>query len=109
MNLFEKTLFFWKIIGGWSDREEVFVKRTAFALIVGQRWYDKETEDAEFTILFSRMAREATGENNYVKKVVNWFLRNIGKLNLDRAAIKAAKEVQQIVSKVIRCIASNAI
>ena len=55
--------------------------------------------------------RGATDERNFVKKAVNWALRNIGKRNpnLNKAAIKAAKEIQRIDSKVARWIASNAI
>jgi len=46
-----------------------------------------------------------------VKKAVNWALRNIGKRNpnLNKAAIKVAREIQQIDSKASRWIASNAI
>jgi len=55
--------------------------------------------------------RGATDERNFVKKAVNWALKNIGKRNpnLNKAAIKAAKEIQQIDSKTARWITSNAI
>ena len=55
--------------------------------------------------------RGATDERNYVKKAVNWALRNIGKRNpnLNKAALKAAKEIQRIDSKTARWNASNAI
>jgi len=111
MNLFEKTSLVWKKIGDWSDREEEFVKRAAFALTACLAWHDKEREDAEFIKLFSMIARGATDERNYVKKAVNWALRNIGKRNLylNSAAIRAAREIQQIDSKAARWIASNAI
>jgi 3-methyladenine DNA glycosylase AlkD len=111
MNLFEKTPLVWKKIADWSIREEEFVKRAAFALIACLAWHDKKTEDAEFIKLFSTIARGATDERNYVRKAVNWALRNIGKrnLNLNGAAIKAAREIQNIDSKAARWIASNAI
>jgi 3-methyladenine DNA glycosylase AlkD len=52
-------------------------------------------------MLFSTISRGATEERNYVKKAVNWALKNIGKknLNLNRVTIKAAREIQQIDSK----------
>ena len=55
--------------------------------------------------------RGATDERNYVKKAVNWALRNIGKrnLNLNKAALKAAKEIRRMDSKTARWNASNAI
>jgi len=111
MNLFEKTPLVWKKILDWSEREEEFVKRTAFALIACLAWHDKEAEDEKFIKLFPVIKRGATDERNFVKKAVNWALRNIGKRNpnLNKAAIKAAKEIQRIDSKATRWVASNAI
>jgi len=110
-NLFEKTPLAWKKILDWSEREEEFVKRTAFALIACLAWHDKEAEDEKFIKLFPVIKRGATDERNFVKKAVNWALRNIGKRNpnLNKAAIKAAKEIQRIDSKAARWIASDAI
>ena len=111
MNLFEKTPLVWKKIIDWSEREEEFVKRTAFALIACLAWHDKETEDEKFIGLLPVIKREATDERNFVKKAVNWALRNIGKrnTNLNRIAIKTAREIQLIDSKAARWVASGAI
>lgn len=111
MNLFEKTPLAWQKIIDWSDRKEEFVKRAAFALIACLAWHDKKTEDEKFIQLFPVIKRGATDERNFVKKAVNWALRNIGKRNpdLNKAALKAAKEIQRIDSKTARWIASNAI
>jgi len=111
MNLFEKTPLAWKKILDWAEREEEFVKRTAFALIACLAWHNKEAEDEKFIKLFPVIRRGATDERNFVKKAVNWALRNIGKRNpnLNKAAIKAAKEIQRIDSKASRWIASDAI
>jgi 3-methyladenine DNA glycosylase AlkD len=111
MNLFEKTPLAWKKIVDWSKRDEEFVKRTAFALTACLAWHDKDAEDDKFLKLLPVMMRGATDERNFVKKAVNWALRNIGKrnANLNKAAIKAAKEIQQVDSKAARWIASDAI
>ena len=111
MNLFEKTPLAWKKILDWSEREEEFVKRAAFALTACLAWHDKEAEDEKFIELFPAIKRGATDERNFVKKAVNWALRNIGKRNqkLKKAAAKAAKEIQRIDAKAARWIASNAI
>jgi 3-methyladenine DNA glycosylase AlkD len=111
MNLFEKNQLAWKKIVDWSEREEEFVKRTAFSLIACLAWHDKKASDEKFIELFPIIIREATDERNFVKKAVNWALRNIGKrnLNLNRAAINAAKEIQQLDSKAARWVASDAI
>jgi len=111
MNLFEKSPLAWKKILDWSEREEEFVKRAAFALIACLAWHDKRAEDDQFVKLLLLIKRGATDERNFVKKAVNWALRNIGKRNpnLNKAAIESAKEIQQIDSKAARWIASDAI
>jgi 3-methyladenine DNA glycosylase AlkD len=111
MNLFEKNQLAWKKIVDWSEREEEFVKRTAFSLIACMAWHDKKASDEKFTELFPVIIRGATDERNFVKKAVNWALRNIGKrnLNLNRAAINTAKEIKRLDSKAARWIAADAI
>jgi len=111
MNLFEKNHLAWKKIADWSEREEEFVKRTAFSLIACLAWHDKKASDDKFIALLPVIIRGAIDERNFVKKAVNWALRNIGKrnLNLNEAAINAAKEIQRLDSKTARWIASDAI
>jgi len=111
MNLFEKNPLAWKKIMDWSEREEEFVKRTAFSLIACLAWHDKKASDEKFTKLLPIIVREATDERNFVKKAVNWALRNIGKrnLNLNKAAINTAREIQKLGSKAARWIAADAI
>ena len=109
MNLFEKNQLAWRKIADWSEREEEFVKRTAFSLIACLAWHDKKASDEKFIELLPVIIRGATDERNFVKKAVNWALRNIGKrnLNLNKAAINAAKEIQQLDSKAARWVASD--
>jgi 3-methyladenine DNA glycosylase AlkD len=111
MNLFEKTPFSGSKIREWSRREEEFVKRAAFALIACLAWHSKKASDQDFTSLFPVMKCGALDGRNYVKKAVNWALRNIGKrnLNLNMAAIELARELQQVDSKSARWIGSDAL
>ena len=111
MNLFEKNQLAWKKIVDWSEREEEFVKRTAFSLIACLAWHDKKASDEKFIELLPVIIRGATDERNFVKKAVNWALRNIGKrnLNLNEAAINTAKEIKRLDSKAARWIAADAI
>jgi 3-methyladenine DNA glycosylase AlkD len=111
MNLFDKTPLAWQKIMDWSEREEEFVRRAAFALIACLAWHDKQAVDEKFIALLPVIIRGATDERNFVKKAVNWALRHIGKrnLNLNRAAIDAAKEIQGIDSKAARWIAADAL
>jgi len=111
MNLFEKNQLAWKKIVDWSEREEEFVKRTAFSLIACLAWHDKKASDEKFIELLPVIIRGATDERNFVKKAVNWALRNIGKrnINLNEVAINTAKEIQRLDSKAARWVASDAI
>ncbi len=111
MNLFEKTPLARQKIIEWSDREEEFVKRAAFALIACLAWHDKQATDKEFIEFLPVIKRGVSDERNFVKKAVNWALRNIGKRNsrLNKAAIKTAKEIQRLDSKAARWIAADAL
>jgi len=111
LNLFEKTSFSQQKIEEWSIREEEFVKRAAYAIIAGLAWHDKQAADEQFIEYLPVIKSGATDDRNFVKKAVNWALRNIGKRNpvLNAAAIKTATELQQMDSKSARWIASDAI
>jgi 3-methyladenine DNA glycosylase AlkD len=111
MNLFDKVPLAWQRISDWSEREEEFVKRTAYTLIACLAWHDKQAEDEKFVALLPVIVKGATDERNFVKKAVNWALRHIGKRNpeLNKAAIKTAEEIRGINSKAARWIAADAI
>jgi len=111
MNLFEKNQLAWKKIVDWAEREEEFVKRTAFSLLACLAWHDKKVSDEKFLELLPVIIRGATDERNFVKKAVNWALRNIGKrnLSLNEAAINTARELKRLDSKAARWVASDAI
>jgi 3-methyladenine DNA glycosylase AlkD len=111
MNLFENSPLAWKKIPEWSKREETFVKRAAFALIACLAWHSKEATDEDFLRLFPVIKSGAVDERNFVKKSVNWALRNIGKrnLNLNKAAVNLAEQICQLDSKTAKWIGSNAI
>lgn len=109
MNLFRKSPLAWKKIIEWSEREEQYVKRAAYALIACLAWYDKEAGDQRFSGLFPVIKRGATDERNYVRKAVSWALRNIGKRNrkLNRAALEVAEDIGQMDTRAARWIASD--
>ena len=52
MNLFEKSPLAWRKIIDWSEREEEFVKRTAFSLMACLAWHDKKVKDDQLIELF---------------------------------------------------------
>lgn len=111
MNLFEKTRFAYQKAEKWSQRKEEFVKRAGFVLMARLAVSDKKAEDVPFEKFFPLIKQESTDQRNFVKKAVNWALRQIGKRNhpLNKRAIKVAEEIQQMDSKAAKWIASDAI
>lgn len=111
MKLFRKTSYAYQKIEEWSALDEEFVKRAAFTLIATLAVHDKKADDEKFEELFSLIIRESGDERNFVKKAVNWALRQIGKRNLDlnRKAIAVAEKIDQLNSRSAKWIAKDAI
>ena len=95
----------------WSSRKKEFEKRAGFALMAYLAYRDKSAPDAKYQRLFSIIRREAHDERNFVKKAVNWALRQIGKRNirLNREAIRAAERIRSQGSRAARWIAADAL
>jgi len=111
MNLFDKLPFAFEKAVEWSKRKEEFTKRAGFTLMACLAWHNKKAKDKDFIKFLPVIKRNSTDERNFVKKAVNWALRNIGKrnVNLNKLAIKTAKEIQKIDSKTAKWIASDAL
>jgi len=110
-NMVDKTKFAWKKPFEWSKRKEEYVKRAAFSLIAYLAVHQKKVPDKEFFKFFPLIKKESTDERNFVKKAVNWALREIGKrsLYLNKETIELAEEIGEKDSKSARWIASNAL
>jgi len=110
-NLFDKTPFAYQKAFEWSSRREEFVKRAAFALMAALAVHDKQANNAQFESLLPIIERESADDRNYVRKAVNWALRQVGKrnLSLNRLALKTAKKIREKNSSAARWIASDAI
>ncbi len=111
MNLFEDTPFASKKAVGWSKRKEEFIKRAGFVMMARLAVSDKKSDDKQFEKFLPIIKRESKDERNFVKKAVNWALRQIGKRNprLNKKAIETAKEIEKIDSKTARWIAADAL
>ncbi|UCE92456.1 MAG: DNA alkylation repair protein [Methanobacteriota archaeon] len=95
----------------WSRREEEFVKRAGFALIAGLAAHDKAAPDEVFAGFLEHVKRESDDDRKYVRKAVNWALRQIGKRNvrLNGLAISCAEDIATVDSRAARWIASDAL
>lgn len=111
MNLFQNVPAAIARIPAWVAREEEFVRRTPFSLMACLAWHDKQARDDIFVGYFPLIKQAADDERNFVKKAVNWALRNIGKRNpaLNQAAITLAEDLQKMDSKSARWIAVDAL
>ncbi len=109
--LFDRTSFAAEMAVRWSRRRAEFVKRCGFSIIAGMAVHRKELPDPIFLAFLPIIRRESTDERNFVRKAVNWALRQIGKRDsrLRRAAIAEARRIHRIDSRSARWIAADAL
>ena len=111
MGLFAKSAFARQKIGEWTLREGEFEKRAGFVIIAAYCMADKFADNEIFESFFPLIERESTDDRLYVKKAVNWALRNIGKRNpdLNTMAITVANNIVKLDSKSAKWIGKNAL
>ena len=73
--------------------------------------HDKQASDEAFVPCFALIKQYAADDRNFVKKAVNWALRQIGKRNshLLALALECAYELQKMDSKAARWVANDAL
>ncbi len=110
-NLFDKTPFAVAKAKEWCKREEEFVKRAGFVLMAELAVHDKQAKDKVFLDFLPLIIGGASDERNFVKKAVNWALRQIGKRNmkLNKAAVSTALGIQKIESGAAKWVSSDAL
>ena len=111
MGLFAKSQYAVPKAIEWADREPEFERRASFAIIAAYCMADKLAENAIFEQFFPLITNAATDDRTYVKKAVNWALRNIGKRNIDlnQSAIKCAQTILEMDNKAAKWIAKDAL
>ncbi len=111
MNLFEDMPCAYEKAVEWSQREEEFVKRAGFVLMARLAVSNKKAVDEYFIAFFPMIKEGASDKRNFVKKAVNWALRQIGKrnLSLNVQAIELAEELQQTGNASARWVAIDTI
>jgi 3-methyladenine DNA glycosylase AlkD len=95
----------------WSERGEEFVKRAGFVLMAQVAGKDKAAPVALFQRYLDRAEREASDERNFVKKAVNWAIREIGQRSaeLNAAAIALSQRLLASDSRAARWVGSDAL
>jgi 3-methyladenine DNA glycosylase AlkD len=109
--LFDKTEFAHLKAIEWSSQEKEYVRRAGYSMMAELAVHDKKAPDSSFEEFFPAIERGAVDERNFVKKAVNWALRQIGKRNrrLNGKALQLGRRLAKTESKSARWIASDAI
>lgn len=111
MALFSKSNFALAKILAWTNRKSEFEKRAGFATMASYCMADKTSENELFLQFLPIIKQASNDERLYVKKAVNWALRNVGKRNIDlnKKALQTAYQILALESKSAKWIAKNAI
>jgi 3-methyladenine DNA glycosylase AlkD len=108
--LWAATSFAYEKAAEWAGRSEEFVKRSGFVLMCALVVHDKKAADERFLPFLALVLREATDERNFVKKAVNWALRQIGKRSatLNAEAVALAARLRESESRAARWVGTDA-
>ncbi len=110
-DLFVDTPFWRDLIDEFAADEREFVRRTAFAMLAWAAVHRKKEPDATFAAYLPLIEAHATDARNFVRKAVNWALRQIGKRSteLHAPALALAHKVAASPDKTARWIGKDAV
>lgn len=100
-----------KLIAEFAEDDREFVRRTAFAMIAGMAVHRKTEPDAALLEWLPLIELYSNDGRNFVRKAVNWALRNIGKRNLvcHGPALALAEKLAESADKTTRWIGKDAL
>lgn len=110
-NLFRRTPFAYDKIYEYAGSDEEFIRRAGFVLIAELAVADKKAPDGKFLDALPLIAKYSTDGRNFVRKAVNWALRQTGKRSqtLYPHAVAMARELAASSDKTARWIGSDAL
>ncbi len=99
-----------RLIEVFAADEREFVRRAAFAMIAWAAVHQKKAPDERFHAYLPLIERHATDPRNYVRKAVNWALRQIGKRSpaLHEPALALAERLAASPDRTARWIGADA-
>ncbi len=111
MKLFARTAFVHETVAKWAKDDREFVGRAAFALIAGYTVAAKTAKDEEFLAFLPLIEARARDPRNFVRKAVNWALRQVGKRNpsLHKPALALARRLAADEDRTARWIGKDAV
>ena len=109
--LFCRTPFAYGAAFKWADETPEFIRRAGFSLMAFLAVHDKKADDAKLAQFLPTIQRHACDDRNFVKKAVNWALRQIGKrsLGLNSLAVETAEQIAKQNTSQARWIAADAL
>jgi len=109
--LFVDTPFWQDLIGKFAADEREFVRRAAFAMLVWAAVHRKKEPDATFVAYLPLIEAHAVDARNFVRKAVNWALRQIGKRSagLHAPALALARKLAASDDSTARWIGKDAV
>ena len=109
--LFCRTPYAYEKAVEWAGKKPEFIKRAGFAMMACLAVHDKKAPDSKLAEFLPIIEKHSGDERNFVKKAVNWALRQIGKrsLKLNRLAVKTAGRIKLQDTRTARWVASDAL
>ncbi len=109
-DLFADTPFWRELIDDFAADEREFIRRTAFAMLAWAAVHLKNEPDATFAAYLPLIERHADDPRNFVRKAVNWALRQIGKrsMALHAPALALAEKLAASTDRTERWIGRDA-
>lgn len=110
-NLFRRSPHAFRKALEWSGREEEFQKRAGFATMAALAVHGKGMSERDLQLLLEAVVRESHDDRNFVRKAVNWALRQVGKRDLvsNAMAIAAAERILAKGDRTSRWVAYDAL
>ena len=110
-NAFVRSPLAWDRVKAWSQASPEFARRAAFALLACLATHDKRATDAAFAAALELIEQAATDERHFVRKAVNWALRQIGKRSatLHKPALAMAERLAASSDRTARWIGKDAV
>lgn len=111
INLLVKLDDRWSLPERWAHHESEYIRRAGLVMIVSLRIHDKKAKDEDFEAFFPLLKQYATDERNFVKKAVNWAIRELGKRSVDHhpKMIALCHELLEMDSKSAKWSARDAL
>ncbi len=110
-NLFDRTPYAYQKARQWTKSNKEYVRRAGFVMMACLAVHDKKAPDKKLLQFFPLIEKYSTDERNFVKKAVNWALRQIGKKRpgTKKSAIALSKKLAGSTAPSARWIGKDAL